>query len=85
MDGISIGSKVSVCVRNIENEIVVISFNVIRDAHLGTKIRWVYGMVLNSLDGKYYQIEIKINKDEPEADTIEVFLQAPPSNIKKLR
>lgn len=85
LDKISIGSEVSISVRNKKNELVTITFSVTRDAHLGTKVRWVYGAVLNSPDGEYRQIEIKINKNEPEMDTIEVFLQAPPSTTNKLR
>ena len=85
LDKISIGSKASISVRNKNNEIITIPFSVTRDTYLGTKVRWVYGMVLNSRDGEYHQIEIKINKNKPEMDTVEVFLQAPPNTTNKLR
>lgn len=85
LDEISVGSKAIVHVRNKKNEIVAISFNVTRDVHLGSKTRWVYGVVLNSPDGEYRQIEFKLNKDKPDMDTIEVFLQAPPNIINELR
>ena len=83
LDNVSIGSRVSVCVKNEEDKIVTISFNVTRDAHLGKGARWIYGEVLGSPVDGYHQIEIKLHKDNPNADTIEVFLQAPP--INKLR
>ena len=54
LDKISIGSKVKIRVRNKNNEIITIPFSVTRDTHLGTKVRWVYGMVLDSPDGEYH-------------------------------
>ena len=80
LEGISIGSKVSIRVRDKENKIVKIRFDVTRNTCLGKKTRWVYGRVLNSSDDEYYQIELKIHEGKPEMDTVEVFPQAPPIN-----
>ncbi len=85
LDGIEIGQEASIRVRNEENEIVTISFVVTRNTNLSPKTRWVYGKVLGLPEGEYHQIEIKLNKDEPEMDTVEVFPQAPPISFSKLR
>ena len=78
-------SKASIRVMDEENEMVKISFIVTRDAYLGKNYRWIYGKVLNQLEDRYYQIEFKLNLNDPEEDTVEVFLQAPPVSTKKPR
>ena len=82
---IKVGSEASIRVRDAEEKVTTILFRVTRDAHLGQKSRWIYGEVIVP-DGKYYyQIELRIHKDNPEIDTIEVFPQAPPITINKPR
>lgn len=83
LDNVSVGSLANVDAKNEEDEIVSISFKVTRDAYLGKGARWIYGEVLDSPAVGYHQIEIKLHKDNPNADTIEIFPQAPP--INKLR
>lgn len=83
LDNTSIGSWVSVCVKNEEGETVTVLFEVTRDVHLGKGARWIYGEVLGPPGDGYHQIEIKLHNQNPNADTVEVFLQAPP--INKLR
>ena len=77
-ENIEIDSETGIRVRNEQDEVVTIPFHVTRDEQLSEKNRWIYGMVLNSPDDLYYQIEVKLHKCEPERDTVEVFLQAPP-------
>ncbi len=80
-----VGAKVSIIVRDEQGEAITIPFRVTRNAHLGKKSQWIYGKVLDAPDGEYHQIELKLHKEEPKTDTVEVFLQAPPSIINKLR
>ena len=85
LEKLIIGSKTCIRAKNREEKTVTIPFRVTRDAYLGTKTRWIYGTVLNAPDDEYHQIELKLHKNEPEKDIIEVFLQAPPVIINKLR
>lgn len=84
LEDIRIDSEINIYVKNEQGEMINISFRVTRNAYLGKKTRWIYGMVLNTPDDEYHQIELKLHKGEPEIDTIEVFLQAPPAIIDKL-
>ena len=80
-----VGSNKEIIVKNEQGEAITIPFRVTRNAHLGKKTQWIYGKVLDAPDGEYHQIELKLHKEEPKNDTVEVFLQAPPSIINKLR
>lgn len=55
-----------------------LSFRVTRNAYLGTNVHWIYGQVLNPATDYYEQVEIRLRKDHPEYDTIEIFPMAPP-------
>ncbi len=77
LDSVEIDSEISIRVKNEHDEEKIILFRVTRNAYLG-KAHWIYGEILNMPDGEYYQIEIKLRKEGPKKDTIEVFLQAPP-------
>lgn len=79
-----IDSVINLPVKDKNGEVFEVPLRVTRNTHLGRKTRWIYGEVLN-LPGVYHQIEIKLHKGEPRCDTIEVFLQAPPSIVNKLR
>ena len=79
---VKIDEEVRVHVKNKQGEATTISFRVTRNAHLNEKTVWIYGMVLNLFDDEYHQIELKLHKDEPERDTIEVFLRAKPNVFK---
>jgi hypothetical protein len=78
-------SIVEVEVENDKNEAVVLRFRVTRDAHLGMRQRWVYGELLDTPAGEYHQVEVHLHEDEPESDSIAVFLMAPPLMFNKLR
>ena len=73
-----VGSITGVVVKDNEGKIMTIRFQVTRNASLVSKTKWVYGRIMDVREGKYYQIELKLHKDEPQADTVEAFLQAPP-------
>jgi hypothetical protein len=85
LKGAKVGSKSAVNVKDEQGEAITIAFRVTRNAHLGKKTQWIYGKVLDAPEGEYHQIELKLHKEDPKMDTIEVFLQAPPSIINKLR
>ncbi len=78
LDSIGIGERTSICARNENGEMVMISFVITRNACLGKTSRWIYGEVVNLSEGGYHQIELKLHKDDPSLDTIEMFLKAPP-------
>ena len=81
----AIDSEISIPVEDKRGKVFEIMFCVTRSVNLGKKAKWIYGKVLNAPGGAYYQIEIKLHKGQPKSDTVEVFLQAPPSIINKLR
>ena len=85
LDGADIGSEKKIVVKNEQGDTTEITFRVTRNVHLGTRQHWLYGCILGSPLGEYRQIEIKMYDHEPHLDSIEVFLQAPPSLIQKLR
>lgn len=85
LKGARVGSKSAVNVKDEQGEAITIAFRVTRNAHLGKKTQWIYGKVLDAPEGEYHQIELKLHKEDPKMDTVEVFLQAPPSIINKLR
>lgn len=74
---IRIGSEVKLKVKDKRNRIIIIPFQVTRNACLGKNSRWVYGRILDAPEGEHYQIEIKLHKEDPAQDTIEVFPHAP--------
>lgn len=75
---ITIGSIVEVEVEDIQKKAMILRFRVTRNAHLGRQ-RWVYGKLLNDPASEYYQeVQIRLHMDEPESDSIAVFLKAPP-------
>ena len=78
-------SYASILVKDEKGEVTKIPFRVTRNVRLGENARWIYGMVLNAPDGEYRQIELKFHKDNPERDTVEVLLRAPPSFPNILR
>ena len=74
----AIGSKATILVKNDQNQDVKLTFRVTRNVELGTMQHWIYGQVLDWPSGFYHQVEIKMYKDRPHLDTIEVYPQAPP-------
>lgn len=85
LGGADIGSERAIVVKNEQGDKVEITFRVTRNVHLGKRQHWLYGCILGSPVGEYRQIEIKMYDKEPHLDSVEVFLQAPPSLIQKLR
>lgn len=76
---IEIGSIVEVKVEDVQKKAMILRFRVTRNAHLGMRQRWVYGKLLNDPASEYYQeVQIRLHEDEPESDSIAVFLKAPP-------
>ncbi len=84
LDKSVLGDEVEIAVRDSLGNDVTIAFEVTRNVYLGDRQRWQYGKVLAS-DGIYRQIEIKRYKDEAHLDSVEVFPQAPPLLVQKLR
>lgn len=85
LQGAKVDSEISIPVEDEQGKVFEIVFRVTRSVKLGKKAEWIYGKVLNAPSGAYYQIEIKLHEGRPDSDTVEVFLQAPPSIINKLR
>ena len=73
-----VDSVTSVIAKDDKGNPITIPFQVTRNTQLGSKSQWIYGKVLDVPDRFYYQIEMKLHIDNPETDTIEVFLKAPP-------
>lgn len=78
LDNVEVGSEVSLYAKDERGKSIIIKFRITRNAHLGERARWIYGMVLDVSDDEYYQIELRLHKDSPKMDTIQVFIQAPP-------
>ena len=78
LDDVEVGSEVSLCAKDERGKKITIQFRITRNVHLGERVRWIYGMVLDDSDDEYYQIELRLHKDSPKMDTIQVFIQAPP-------
>lgn len=84
LDEAKLGKEIEIAVRDNHGNDVTIAFEVTRNAYLGERQHWLYGSV-RSTDGIYRQIEIRRNKDKPHLDRVDVFPQAPPLLIQKLR
>ena len=84
LDEAELGKEVKIVVRDEHGSDVEIAFLVTRNVHLGERQHWLYGSVL-STDGIYRQIEIKRYRDNPDRNSVEVFPQAPPIHLQKLR
>ncbi len=80
-----VGSEVEIVAKNEQGCNELILFRVTRNAHLGKRQKWMYGRVLNFPAGEYYQVEIKMYAGEPSLDSIEIYIQAPPTLIVELR
>ena len=80
-----VGSEKKIVVEDEQGDNVEMTFRVTRNVHLGKRQHWLYGCLLGVPVGEYRQIEIKLYDREPHLDSIEVFLQAPPSLMQKLR
>lgn len=80
-----VGNEVEIVAKNERGCNELILFRVTRNAHLGKRQKWVYGRVLNFPADEYYQIEIKMYDGEPSLDSIEIYIQAPPTLITELR
>lgn len=78
-DGAEIGAKITIVAKNENGDDVELTFRVIRNVYLGKRQHWLHGCLLETPNDWYYQIEIKLYKDEPRLDSIEVFPQAPPA------
>ncbi len=80
-DGAEIGAKIAIVAKNENGDNVELAFLVTRNVYLGKSKRqhWLYGCLLETPNDWYYQIEIKLYKDEPHLDSIGVFPQAPPA------
>ena len=78
LDNVEVGSEVSLYAKDERGKSIIIKFRITRNVHLGERVRWIYGMVLDDSDDEYYQIELRLHKDSPKMDTIQVFIQAPP-------
>lgn len=74
----TIDSRITIMVKNDQNQDVKLTFRVTRNVELGTMQHWLYGQLLEWPSDFYFQIEIKMYKDRPHLDTIEVYPQAPP-------
>lgn len=82
LDAAKIDSIVVMEVKNDQNQARTLKFRVTRDARLGSWQRWIYGRLLDTGPDEYYQVEIRLHKNNPEYDSIAVCLQAPPAMLK---
>lgn len=78
LKGVSLYDIVKLTFKNEIGGEARIAFRVIRNAHLGRNVQWIYGEVQNATDGIYRQIEVRLYERHPEIDSIEMFDQAPP-------
>jgi hypothetical protein len=76
---LEIGSKQKICVTDssgMERELV---FTVQRDVLLGSGQRWIYGSIVKDTgENGHLRLEIKLYRNHPELNSIELFRQAPP-------
>ena len=84
LDETELGKEIEIAVKDDHGNEVAIAFEVTRNAYLGKRQHWLYGSV-RSTDGIYRQIEIRRHKNKPHLDSVDVFPQAPPLLIQKLR
>lgn len=77
-----IGQETSIVVKEDNGELVTFHFRVTCDMSPSDSTQWIYGKVLNIQDDCYYQIEIRLDFNHPEYDTVAVFPKAPPIQFK---
>ena len=80
-ENLEYGSTMELTIKDAKGNIVTIPFSVKRNSFLGSKNRRIYGQVLETEDDIYREIQIKLYKENPQWDTIDVFPQAPPLKI----